>query len=473
MRGRLLSYILVMVVISATAPWAAAREDGAPSGFSGGPAGFGESCISCHTFNLGTGTVTLLNGPKRYRAGAVYDLQVRVSDAQQLGAGFEVSAETLAGHQGAFEIFDATRTQLTGSYVTHTGQGYADSLAFWAANGNAFTFSFDWRAPVNDAGRVTFFVAGNAVNDAQALEGDHYYFNHGVSTYAVPGDSDADEDVDLLDVAAYQNCFNAGTGGLSDSCLFSDFDGDNLLALSDAIFFSADLNGPLALDPGAFVIADEVRGGLLYDHWMNELGIGAPVGTHPLYPPGGPQSGSVTFRCKECHGWDYKGVDGAYGNSGSHYTGIAGIFGTNKSAQEIFVLLTASPAEMPGVGHDMDAYGMSAEAIWDVTRMALAATVDTSAYINSNGTFIGVPFFGQLTYENFCYLCHGADGTAINFGTAMNPEYIGTLANGNPWELLHKIRFGHPHSAMVRMIQQGVTPQNLAHLGAYCASLPQ
>ncbi|MDK1024073.1 MAG: hypothetical protein QGD92_07565 [Gammaproteobacteria bacterium] len=39
------------------------------------------------------------------------------------------------------------------------------------------------------------------------------------------------------------------------------------------------------------------RGGRLYDNW-----------------------------CKECHAWDYRGVEGAYG-SGEHYTGIKGIQG--------------------------------------------------------------------------------------------------------------------------------------------------
>jgi len=26
------------------------------------------------------------------------------------------------------------------------------------------------------------------------------------------------------------------------------------------------------------------------------------------------RSGKDTWRCKECHGWDYMGVDGAYGS---------------------------------------------------------------------------------------------------------------------------------------------------------------
>ncbi|MDX1487712.1 MAG: hypothetical protein R3268_05890, partial [Acidiferrobacterales bacterium] len=66
------------------------------------------------------------------------------------------------------------------------------------------------------------------------------------------------------------------------------------------------------------------RGGLLYDKWYGVLGTKPPQGTNPAYPKAGKKKGSSTWRCKECHGWDYKGVRGAY-RKGSHYTGIMGI----------------------------------------------------------------------------------------------------------------------------------------------------
>ncbi len=49
-------------------------------------------------------------------------------------------------------------------------------------------------------------------------------------------------------------------------------------------------------------LADELRGGLLYDKWWVINGSPEPTGVHPLYPPFGPQIGSTTFRCKESHG---------------------------------------------------------------------------------------------------------------------------------------------------------------------------
>jgi hypothetical protein len=81
-------------------------------------------------------------------------------------------------------------------------------------------------------------------------------------------------------------------------------------------------------------------GGRIYDNWWDALDREEPEGTHPSYPASAEQEGAVTWRCKECHGWDYKGVDGVY-RSGSHYTGIKGIdgaIGMDESATWIFPL---------------------------------------------------------------------------------------------------------------------------------------
>ena len=52
-------------------------------------------------------------------------------------------------------------------------------------------------------------------------------------------------------------------------------------------------------------------------------------------------------------------------------------------------------------------------------------------------------------------MCHGADGTAIKFdgGTLA----IGDVANDNPWEILHKIRIGHPGSSMPSAVKNGLS----------------
>jgi hypothetical protein len=51
-----------------------------------------------------------------------------------------------------------------------------------------------------------------------------------------------------------------------------------------------------------------------------------PKGTHPSYPKIGQKPTLESWRCVTCHGWDYRGRNGAFG-SGLNYTGIAGIDG--------------------------------------------------------------------------------------------------------------------------------------------------
>ena len=67
------------------------------------------------------------------------------------------------------------------------------------------------------------------------------------------------------------------------------------------------------------------RGGRLYDKWFAENKATKPADDHPSYANKGGQYGKDTsWRCKECHGWDYRGKDGAYAKGG-HATGTVGI----------------------------------------------------------------------------------------------------------------------------------------------------
>ena len=49
--------------------------------------------------------------------------------------------------------------------------------------------------------------------------------------------------------------------------------------------------------------------------------------------------------------------------------------------------------------------------------------------------------------------------------------YVGTLANGNPWETLHKSRFGHSGSAMPSTIDLGWSVQDAVDVLAYAQTL--
>ena len=80
----------------------------------------------------------------------------------------------------------------------------------------------------------------------------------------------------------------------------------------------------LAIGSIGSVLAGEIesniaRGGMLYDKWYEVIEAGKPAKSHPAYPKDkkyAEKPGS-NWRCKECHGWDYRGRDGAYA-SGKH-----------------------------------------------------------------------------------------------------------------------------------------------------------
>lgn len=182
-------------------------------------------------------------------------------------------------------------------------------------------------------------------------------------------------------------------------------------------------------------------GGRLYDKWWSELDLTAPSITHPAYPATAKKSGATTWRCKECHGWDYAGAEGAY-RKGSHFTGIKGITAyKGEDPALINALLTNST-------HQYDRF-LNHQALALIANFVSEGQIDMSNSIGLNSKQAnGDAIKGQELYVEYCSRCHGDEGEALNFGSKSKPEYLGPLARRNPWEVLHKIRNGHPGSKM-------------------------
>jgi thiosulfate dehydrogenase len=226
-----------------------------------------------------------------------------------------------------------------------------------------------------------------------------------------------------------------------------------------------DLPGACAEDP--FESADIVRGGRMYDRFWAEAGS-EPTTDHPLWAlqSTNTRTGSATWRCKECHGWDYKGADGAYG-SGSHFTGFAGIFGTALSPEEVLYLL-ADPA-----GHDYLSQGLTWGDLWDLTKFVVAGQIDTDAILMGD-QFTGNANVGQDAYENGvggedpgCAACHGVDGMSPPLGHPEFDEYPQVIATENPWEFQHKVRYGQPGTEMRGIVVFGGTTAQANDIGAH------
>ncbi len=215
-----------------------------------------------------------------------------------------------------------------------------------------------------------------------------------------------------------------------------------------------------------------IQGGLLYDKWWTVTGADEPTTDHPLWATQSTntRSGADTWRCKECHGWDYMGADGAYG-SGSHFTGFPGVFGArSKSVDE----LTAALKGDTNPDHDFSTV-MDDTALTNLAAF-IQSTLDYTQYVDySSKTVIGGDAAnGQVLYADGCALCHGDDGTKLNFHDPDEPEYVGTIAVDNPQEFLHKALYGQPGSEPMMMgsIQKGWTIEQTADILAYAQTLP-
>jgi thiosulfate dehydrogenase len=206
------------------------------------------------------------------------------------------------------------------------------------------------------------------------------------------------------------------------------------------------------------------RGGVLYDNWYGVLGKEPPKGTHPAYPKTGKQKGASTWRCKECHGWDYKGASGAYAKGG-HYTGIAGIRNMTHAPIEATVAILKDSNH--GFGKLMPDEELAA-----LGHFVSHGQIDADNYIDrATKKARGDPARGERIFQTTCARCHGSDGRLLNFKTAADPEYIGTVANENPWETLHKIRMGQPGVPMISMLAFDV--RDHVDILAYAQTLPR
>ena len=109
--------------------------------------------------------------------------------------------EDAAGtHVGTLIVTDAVNTALNffPNWIQHTFAGFSNSFTNWKAAGQAVEYAFQWRAPSTDAGSVTFWAAGNAVNRDFVTTFDHVYLANTMTPFGLlhPGLDGIGDDVD-------------------------------------------------------------------------------------------------------------------------------------------------------------------------------------------------------------------------------------------------------------------------------------
>ncbi len=206
--------------------------------------------------------------------------------------------------------------------------------------------------------------------------------------------------------------------------------------------FSAVYVNAISIEESALI----TKGAQLYDKWVNVKGIKAPKEVHPAYPANGKKA-KDSWRCKECHGWDLKGVSGRY-NKGSHYTGIKGLENyKNGNIDDIVTILKNKTHQYETVMND--------EELKALATFVSKTQVETPFIDTKTKRVSGDSTHGGVIFQAVCAKCHGVDGKMINFKEAPKEVFVGDAIRDNPWEAFHKIRFGHPGTLMPALFPFG------------------
>ena len=193
--------------------------------------------------------------------------------------------------------------------------------------------------------------------------------------------------------------------------------------------------------PDAYGRASLTRGAKLFDNWQEVTGV-TPAGDNPNYSlTKGTAKGAATWRCKECHGIDYRGVDGLYA-SGSHFTGVKGLL--QAAGADPKTLFDAMRGQCLGPTSVSAGSQLSDADVMDLAKFVREGVVDLTQYLDA--TAVGVPLagdaaVGKVLYDDQCARCHGVGGTSLNIDGTPG-HYVGTEATKNGYNLQHRIRFG-------------------------------
>jgi len=169
-------------------PLVRANSSGPPAGFTRAP---GELfCADCHTVPAQSSGTLSLSVPPNYTPGQTYNITVTHATADQtrIRWGFELTAldatdqkaGTLTPLNSLTQVVNNQGSFPSRQYIEHTSAG-----SFFGQLNGAF-WTFQWTAPSQNVGAVTFYVAGNQANGDGSSAGDNIYFTFAASQPAGP-----------------------------------------------------------------------------------------------------------------------------------------------------------------------------------------------------------------------------------------------------------------------------------------------
>jgi hypothetical protein len=233
--------------------------------------------------------------------------------------------------------------------------------------------------------------------------------------------------------------------------------------------------------PGAppAVVADDARGGRLYDNWRSEKrldkgftvdssktpaldGAGGPNGNGTLNDAQGKPLANTghDYRLKNFFGWDLRGAQGVYG---ADYQKKAFVLAGNlltdaRSPRALREWFEKGGEGLPAFGDVLDARDLDDLVAFVVKTRAkelvtpdAVFTLDKAApkgFVLNGG---GDAERGKQAFAERCSKCHGDDGRKL---TIDDVESAGTLSRSAGYEIWFKIAHGQPGTEMGRQLSE-------------------
>lgn len=227
----------------------------------------------------------------------------------------------------------------------------------------------------------------------------------------------------------------------------------------------------------AYESASASQGGIMYDKfWSAQAQFDQSNPSISTF-----NTSADFFRCKQCHGWDGLGSNGAYIGRGPKTSrpNVSNLnihdIAKNKSYLELFNAMKSAEGRR-ALSYDLSTYDPSTnftegdkmpdyskiltdaqiwdivkflkEGMWDVSQLydaTYAGTYPTGSFTITNLGKDGDEAKGNLMYASNCAACHGDDGTTL----ALEGKTVGDFTRTKGNEVQHKIKYGQLGSVML------------------------
>lgn len=155
-----------------------ANSGSPPLGNTGAPGE--QTCNSCHegSVNSGKGRLVILNVPTEYTPNSKYRIDLMLEDPDALRWGVEMTVVDNSGAStGALQLLDSVNTDLrTGQVNGKTRTYLVNTIAGnYTGRPESASWSFEWIAPSQGTGTVTFYAAAVAADNDGSIRGDKTY----------------------------------------------------------------------------------------------------------------------------------------------------------------------------------------------------------------------------------------------------------------------------------------------------------